>query len=221
MDDAMRGLFFIVKGQHKRNVKPCFTNKLTQEINYIGGYDPHNEDTVEWYQLVDCKTFQCLACGSDLNKVLNGVYNIIMRYKGVARNYFKHISDTTSDDYYETHYLGHAPLGHEQRANKAEGRCPRTSPIMREVYRHIYEEFGDYFSDEVKEKEDLAYKDLKEKGKGVLNKPKDKARKLVTKNRLKPKDKVETADTLGKVVDTSDTKLKKAKPKLRVGIKKL
>jgi hypothetical protein len=112
--------------------------------------------------LMDKNTFHCIACGSDFNKVLKGVYTIIKKYKGVARNYFRHVSSITSDDYYETHYLGRTPLTHDQRVKKAEGRCPRVSPVMREIYTQVYNEFGDYYEEEIQEMEERAYSELKE-----------------------------------------------------------
>lgn len=206
----MRDIFFIVKGQYSKT-EPCFVNGVTHDTSYIGGYDPYNEKTKEWYMLMDCKTFHCVACGKDLNKILNSVYELVMRYKGDAKKYFKHISDTTSDDYYETHYLGHAPLNHEQRVNKAEGRCPRVSPAMRELYRHIYEEYGDYFSDEIGAKVEVAYNDLKNLT------PKGKVKGLKKTNKLKGAESVEKV----REVKTPSSGLKKTKPKAKLGIKKL
>lgn len=182
MSDDMRGLFFIVMGQYRKGVEPSYMNRVSGEVGYIGGYDPRNENTERWYQLMDCKTFTTIACGSDLKKVVRGVYTCIMRYKGVAKRYFKHVSDTSSDDYYEVHYLHHAPLDSDRRAKKAEGRCPRTSPIMQELYKEIYSAYGDYFSDLVQEMEDKAYSEL------VDEKPVNKSRKILQRARkgLKP-----------------------------------
>lgn len=156
----MRGLFFIVKGRYSKGVEPSFLNKVKNEVSYIGGYDPYNEDTPEWYMLLDKNTFHCIACGGDFNKVLKGVYITIKKYRGVAKNYFRHISSITSDDYYETNYLGKTPLTHEQRVKKAEGRCPRVSPVMRELYQQVYNEFGDYFEEEIQEMEERAYSEI-------------------------------------------------------------
>lgn len=221
--DTMKGLFFIVKGQYKKGAKPSFLNKVTNETSYIGGYDPSDDTTSEWYMLMDSKTFHCITCGSDFNKVLKGVYNVILKHKGSAKRYFKHVSSITSDDYYETHYLGKTPLTPEKRAKKAEGRCPRVSPTMRELYEHIYEEFGDYFSDEIKEMEDLAYKDMKE------DTPIHKSRKLMSK--MRPKDvvkketPVETPKKKKVVKEETPLTLKKVKPvvnpRARLGVRKI
>lgn len=212
MNDDMRGLFFIVKGQYKKGAEPSFLNNASNEISYIGGYNPESENTVEWYMLMDCKTFNCIACGSDPNKLVKGVYNVIKKYKGVAKKYFKYISDTTSDDYYEVHYLGKRPLTREERAKKAEGRCPRISPVMRCLYEAIYSEYGDYYREEIEEMEDLAYEDLKEE------KPIHKTKKLMAKT----KKSVGVINTIVKEEKVMETTLKKmVKPKVKIGLKKL
>ena len=177
MSEDMRGLFFVVKGQYKKGVEPSFVNKVTGDVSHIGGYDPFRENTSEWYMVLDNKTFNCVACGGKLDKVLKAVYTTIKKYKGVAKKYFKHVCEVTSDDYYEVHYLGKAPLTHDQRVAKAEGRCPRVSPAMRCLYERIFSEYGDYYEDEVREMEDLAYSEL------VEEKPINKSRKLVSKHK--------------------------------------
>lgn len=213
MSDSMRGLFFIVKGQYARGVEPSFMNTAKNEVSHIGGYNPYSKETHNWYMLLDCKTFHCIACGSDFNKVVKGVYTVIKRYKGDAKKYFKHISDTTSDDYYETHYLGRTPLTPEQRANKAEGKCPRVSPVTRCVYERVYEEYGDYYSDEIEEMEDLAYSELKEE------KPIHKTKKLMAKTKTHKK-LVKTTPKEETVTEVT-TPMKKVKPKVKLGVKKL
>lgn len=212
MQDDMRGLFFIMKGQYRKGVEPSFTNSVTGDSQYLGGYNPTSDDTEEWYMLMDKKTFHCVACDSDLDKVLKGVHTTIKRFKGVARKYFKHISDITSDDYYEVTYLGRRPLDNKGITDKAEGRCPRVSPAMRCLYERVLEEYGDYFSEEIEHMEELAYSDLKDE------RPLNKARKLVSKNKntsgveMNPqKDK--------KVLETTQVKI--IRPKVRIGVKKL
>lgn len=213
MSDDMRGLFFIVKGQYVKGLEPSFVNDISGDTSYIGGYDPYDPNTREWYMLMDCKTFHCISCGSSLKKMLKGVYNTIKTHKGVAKRYFKHVSEITSEDYYEVTYLGHTPLTREEVVSKAEGRCPRVSPIMKCLYRKIYEEFGDYYEDEIKEMEDLAYADL------VEEKPINKTRKLVSKNNVK-KNLVKAPTKEEKVIDTTTPK-KLVKPKVKMGVKKL
>lgn len=87
--EDMRGLFFIVKGQYRKGVEPAFTNRETGDTNFLGGYDPEREETEEWYMCLDKETFNCVACGSDLNKVSRGVYNSIVSNKGNKHRYLK------------------------------------------------------------------------------------------------------------------------------------
>ena len=136
-----------------------------------------------------------------------------MKYKGNAKKYFKHISDTTSDDYYETHYLGHSPLTPEQRSKKAEGRCPRVSAPMRCLYNAIYSWYGDYFSEQVQEMEDQAYSDLEEVIRN--SKPINRTKRIMKKTPVK---KVEMEETPTPKVSPNTMK-KVVKPKL--GLKKL
>ena len=212
--DSMRGLFFIVKGQYRKGVAPSFVNDATGDVSYVGGYDPNRPDTENWYMCIDKVTYQCTSCGSDLDKVLKSVYNMIMKYKGSSKKYFKHVSDTTSDDYYETHYLGRSPLTPDQRSKKAEGRCPRTSQPMRCLYNAVYEYYGDFFSEQVQEMEDQAYRDLEEVIK--QSRPINKTRKIMKKTPVQ-KVEMETPKTPEKGVNTKLKKLGKTK----LGVKKL
>lgn len=205
----MRGLFFVVKGQYRKGVEPSFHNVARGDLSYIGGYDPTSPHTEEWYMVLDTKTYYCIACGGDLNKVLRGVYNTIKKSKGVAKNYFKKVSQVTSDDYYEVTYLGRRPLTPEERTKKAVGRCPRVSPTTRYVYEKVYEVYGEHFRDLVEEMEDLAYTNL------VEETPLKKNRKLVSKH----KKVLETTPT-PKVIKTP-TPQKLVRPKVRLGIKKM
>ena len=219
MSEDLRGVFFIVKGQYKKGVEPSFLNKVTNETSWLGGYDPRNENTSEWYMCLDNITFKCVACGGDLEKVVKGVHTQIVKYKDL-KHYLRHISKTTSDDTYEVRYLGRTPLTHDQRVKKAEGRCPRTSPAMRCLYEAIYSEYGDYYSDLVETQEDLAYEEIKN------NTPFKKVRKLVKKTSvtqkvITPKKVVE--QTPKDTTPPKDTPLKKIgsiKPK-KVTLRKL
>ena len=211
--DTMKDLFFIVKGQYRKGIAPSFVNSVTGDVNYVGGYDPDKDTTEKWYMCLDKVTFQCVSCGSDFNKVVHSVYTLIMKYKGNAKKYFKHISDTTSDDYYETHYLGHAPLTLDQRNKKAEGRCPRVSPPMRCLYNAVYSWYGDYFSEQVREMEDQAYSDLEEVIRN--SKPINRTKRIMKKTPVK---KVEMEETSTPKVSPNTMK-KVVKPKL--GLKKL
>lgn len=213
-DDSMKDLFFIVKGQYRKGVEPSFVNRVSGDVSYIGGYDPSSNDTETWYMVMDKITFHCFSCGSDFNKVLNAIHTVIMKYKGSAKKYFKHVSDTTSDDYYEVHYLGRTPLTPEQRSKKAEGRCPRVSPVMQEHYKAIYEMYGDFYRDQIEEVEDLAYSDLEE----VIrdSRPINKTKKRLGKTKA-PKVEMETPKE--SVTQTLEKKV--VKPKVKLGVKKL
>ena len=205
----MRGLFFVIKGQYRKGVEPSFHNTARGDVSYIGGYDPTSPHTEEWYMVLDSKTYYCISCGGDLNRVLRGVYNTIRKCKGVAKKYFRSVSQVTSDDYYEVTYLGRRPLTPEERMKKAVGKCPRVSPMMRCVYEKVYEEYGDHFRDLIEEVEDLAYKDIKE------DTPLNKSRKIMSKHKktlvIEPKKEVTPIEPPRKLV----------RPKTKLGIKKL
>lgn len=156
--EDMRGLFFIIKGNYTRNLGDSFINEVSGDVSHVGGYDPENENTKEWYMCLDKVTFQCITCGSDFEKVLRGVKDYIVKFRGKSKDYFKYICDLTSEDYYETHFLGRQPLSPEKRSQKAEGRCPRTSPIMRCLYNAVFEVYGHYYRDEIEAVEEEAYK---------------------------------------------------------------
>lgn len=211
----MRGLFFIMKGKYKK-AKPSFTNEVTGDTTYIGGYDPENENTEEWYMLMDKETFHCVACGSSLKKVLDSVKSVIVRYKGEAKLYFRHVSKVTSDDYYETHYLGHKELTPDKRAKKAEGRCPRVSPAMRFLYSRVLEEYGYFFSEDIEEMEDLAYETLKD------NTPLRKSKKLMARTKTNNKtEMVKKTPLKKKEKKVMEKPNKLIKPKKKFGFKKL
>ena len=210
--EDMKDLFFIVKGQYRKGVEPSFINTVTGDMSYVGGYDPESDTTENWYMCLDKVTFHCVGCGSDLKKVAHGVYTQIVKNKGQAKKYFKYVSDTTSDDYYETHYLGRTPLDHDQRVKKAEGKCPRTSPPMRCLYEAIYNRYGHYYDDLVEEMEDLAFSDLEE----VLrnSKPINRTKKIMKKTPVQKVD-METPKT-----PQVNTSLKKVN-KVKLGVRKL
>lgn len=159
-EESMRGLFYIVKGQF-RKVAPTFVNKVSGDVSYIGGYDPDSDDTEEWYRVLDNVTHHCICCGSDLDKCVESIEMAIKHYK-TRKQYFHHVCKVTSEDYYEVHYLGHTPLTPEQRAKKAEGRCPRVSPISKALEEEVFKTYGDYFEDLIKEAEESAYRAIKE-----------------------------------------------------------
>lgn len=142
MKEDMRGLFFIVKGQYKKGVKPTFN--YNGDTSYIGGYDPTHTDTTNWYQCIDRVTYTCISCGSDLEKVVGGVYCAIIRHKD---------------------------LRHYRRAiDKMESA--RVSPFMVQQRQAIDMVFGDHFEHLIRREEDRAYDELK--GKSTFRKVKTK-----------------------------------------------
>ena len=170
-ESSMKGIFFIIKGDY-RKTEPHFTNSVSGDVNYIGGYDPYNSATKEWYMLLDNINFKCIACGSDFNKVLKGVYNNIKTYKGNYKKYAKSI------------------LGDFKPA-----------PTMQCLYQQIYKEYGDFYIDEVQEMEDLAFSEIKEetplnKTRKIISKGKAKLKKVVAT----PKDEVEIDTTTPNLV---------------------
>lgn len=215
--DSMRDLFFIVKGQYRKGVEPSFINRATGDVSYVGGHNPDDPNTEEWYMCLDKVTFNCVACGGDLKKVAHAVYTQIMKRGGSAKKYFKYVSDTTSDDYYEVTYLGHEPLTSDKRSKKAEGRCPRTSPPMRCLYNAVYKWYGDYYCDLIAEMEDLAYKDLEvvKKEKRPIN----KTRKILSKTPIR-KVEVEEEKTTP-TPEVNNTLKKVVRPHKKLGVKKL
>lgn len=175
INDSMRGLFFIIKGKHAWKKAPTYTNKVSGEVGHIGGYDPYDDDTEEWYNVMDRKCYHTIYSGGDKDRAVDAIRKCIVRHKGVAKSYFREVSKYTSDDYYEVHYLGHAELTPDKRAKKCEGRCPRTSPIMQDMYRNIDSMWGDYYQDLIEQAEDTAYNEL------VDERPVNKSRKIVQK----------------------------------------
>lgn len=159
-EESLRGLFYIVKGQYRKKA-PTFVNKVTGDVSYIGGYDPDDEETAEWYRVMDNITHHCVYCGSDLDSAVECVEKMIKHHK-TRKHYFHYVCRVTSEDYYETHYLGRTPLTPEQRSKKAEGRCPRVSPIQKALEDEVFNEYGDYFSALIEEAEDSAYWAIKE-----------------------------------------------------------
>lgn len=175
MSDTMRGLFFVMKGQYRKKEGVSYTNTISGEVMHLGGYNPSFPTTPQWYQVMDRNTFHTVACGSSLQQCMESLKNCIIRHKGDAKRFYRYVSNVTSEDYYETHYLGNPPLSPEERVKKAEGRCPRTSPLMKDLYSQVLTLYGDYFSDQVECAEEEAYKYLKEntdvsKSRKVLNK---------------------------------------------------
>ena len=167
-EEDLRGVFFIVKGQYKRNCGQSFVNSATGDVNYLGGYDPSSEETSEWYMVLDNITFNCVCCGGDFNKAVRSIGNAIKRYKTKAR-YLKEL---------------------EKRDTRS-----KVSKPMRCLYQAIYDTYGDFYDEYIEEQEDLAYGDITFKT--PLQRTKDikkktTVRKLVTPTTTEKKDVEET-----------------------------
>lgn len=170
-EESLRGLFYIVKGQY-RKVSPSVN--IDGETKFIGGFNPQNEDTYEWYRVLDNVTYHCICSGSNFDNCLESIRKMIKKHK-TRKSYFRNVCKVTSEDYYEVHYLGHRPLTHEQRTKKAEGRCPRTSPVQKKFEEAVFNAYGDYYRDVIEEVEDEAYETVKN------DKPVMKSRKRLKK----------------------------------------
>lgn len=157
-EESMRGLFYIVKGQYSKTEPVVY---IEGEAKHIGGYDPESPNTAEWYRVQDNVVHHCFCCGSDLDKCVEAITRMIKHHK-TRKSYFRYVCRVTSEDYYETHYLGRTPLTPEQRNKKAEGRCPRVSPIQKALEDEVFNEYGDYYSALIEEAEDSAYRAIKE-----------------------------------------------------------
>ena len=167
-EEDLRGVFFIVKGQYKRNCGQSFVNSATGDVNYLGGYDPSSEETSEWYMVLDNITFNCVCCGGDFNRAVRSIGNAIKRYKTKAR-YLKEL---------------------EKRDTRS-----KVSKPMRCLYQAIYNTYGDFYDEYIEEQEDLAYGDITFKT--PLQRTKDikkktTVRKLVTPTTTEKKDVEET-----------------------------
>lgn len=130
MKEDLRGVFFIMKGQYRQKRGVSFYNKVSEDTNYIGGYDPYDEETVEWYQLVDTLTWTSHCCGGDINRVVRGAFNLIKKYKTKER------------------FL---------RAMQSDTFGGKTPPISVEIDKVVYEYYGDYKRELIEEQEDRVY----------------------------------------------------------------
>lgn len=148
--ESLEGLFTIVMGQYaKRGTK---ADARGEEV-WLGGYDPENSDTVEWYRVMDTVVWNTVYCGSSLDAALRAVRDTVRLWRD-RRNYFKHVCRTTTEDYYEVHYLHHAPLTVEEREKKRqEGKAPRPSDKTKLIDSLAHEEYGWYFEERVREAE--------------------------------------------------------------------
>ncbi len=133
MNEDMRGLFVIVKGQYRHKCEPRFFNKVSQDYNCLGGYDPEREETSEWYMLYDRETLTCHGCSSDFDKVVSGVFKIITRYRSK-----------------------------EKFVRKMRSLDQPRSPIHECLMKEVIDTYGDYYEEEIEDQENEAYKVIRE-----------------------------------------------------------
>lgn len=174
--ESLKGMFYIVKGQYREVGEKVI---IDDESMYLGGYNPEDDRTVNWYRVEDNVVHYSVYCGSSYEEALRAITNAIKGWK-TRRNYFKHVCRTTTEDYYEVHYLHHKPLTPDQREKKREkGICPRISPKMQKLEDEIYKRWGDYYIDDIERAEDEALKLLEN-----LN-PQKKLKKIARKTLTK------------------------------------
>lgn len=191
MTEDMRGLFVIIKGQYRRKAEPSFFNRVSEEINHIGGYDPENEETSEWYMLYDRETLTCGCCSSSFEKVVGNVKRLILKYK-------------TKERYIDT----------------MRSLDTTRSPIHECLMKEVINTYGDYFASEIEEQEDEAYEVLRNNTTQLRGKRKLKSRKHVeVEERCEQQEVIEKKESaptkkLNKVTPKSENRLK-ARKKLR------
>ena len=187
MREDLRGLFYIVKGNYQQSAPKVMCEDGVERC--IGGYDPLDEDTSEWYRVLDNTTFFCSYAGGDYDKALEVIRNQIVHFKS-RKKYFKWVSDVSSEDYYFTHYLGKAPFTYDQHLKRCEGRMPRVSVPQKSLERAIYDEWGLFYSEDIEIAEDKAYEKVENKEKLLKNKrEKMKLKRKVAVESLKKEEK--------------------------------
>lgn len=129
-NDDLRGMFFIVKGQYEKGVVPSVISKVTGGEVFLGGYDPSNDNTAEWYMALDKVTYHCICCSGDFEMIKRGIVNAITRYK-TKENYLMQL--------------------------KMRGEYEDVSKPMRFVYDMVYSYYGNYYSEVVSDLEEEAY----------------------------------------------------------------
>lgn len=94
MKEDLRGIFFIVKGQYRKK-DPIMVFKGNEY--YIGGYDPEDEETKEWYRVIDREAGICIHAGVSLEKALQAIRREILRSKNL-RTYLKNMREYTRNN---------------------------------------------------------------------------------------------------------------------------
>ena len=142
----------IVKGQYSKT-EPAVKCSDGEE-HFIGGYDPSNEDTSEWYQLMDRVNYDTISCGGSLEQITNRITRTIVRYNN---DRMKYLAEHGATQTYE-----------DEGGNKCR-RCV-VSPKTRMLMEKVEEFYGDYFDDIIEAAENEAYRELANKPKKTLKK---------------------------------------------------
>ena len=202
----MIGLFTIVKGQYRKK-EPAVVCE-DKETRFIGGYNPNDEETECWYQLMDKENYLTVVCGSDLDMILRGLYNLIVKYNNDRQAYLSaHEVFTSYDD----------------ESGKKTKRC-NTSKVTTMINKAVEEYYGEYFEDMIEEVERKAIKDLrgkktekkvvKKSTKKVHTATKSAEKKVVPKKSpLKNKEVLKTDVVEEEELPFSDEPVKKEPPK--------
>lgn len=151
MKEDLRGVFFIVRGQYRRNKGVKFFNDVSEEYNHIGGYDPEDPTNEEWYMLLDNITYTTLACGSNLDKVVRCARGYITKYK-------------TRDRYL--------------KMLKSLEYGTKVSPIHKRLMTEVYNTYGEYYQHLIDGVVGEAYKEVHDE---MVNPLLKKSRKRFTK----------------------------------------
>lgn len=94
-------ILYIVKGQYRKNLPPKFFNEVSETENSIGGFNPNDPATEEWYMVQDNIYHMCHGAGSNLEEALKVVSHIITTYRTpdafltAAREYHVNTSRST------------------------------------------------------------------------------------------------------------------------------
>lgn len=141
-EDSLRGIFYITKGQYFP------TKKSAEDRVSIQCYNPEDENTVEWYRVIDRKTRRCIYASSDYNKALNRLHDIIFKY----RTYSKY-SEVMCDSF-------STPI----------------SSAQKRLEESIDRAYGDYYSDDIGCVEEETYIEVSEDT--LLNRARKRVKKV-------------------------------------------
>lgn len=148
-DKGLEDIFYITKGQY---LKQSPQVEIEGEMKFIGGYNPENKNTIDWYRVLDNKTFFTLCAGPSLEKCLDVLTKTVKQVKTVE-GYYEYLATFTTEDYWQVNYLGETPLTPEEAKEVAstEGKQMRTGRVQKAYESEIFKAYGDFYDEEVKE----------------------------------------------------------------------